>query len=77
VTQTHRRTPVQRRRRNGFAKRFNHTVDKEFLQRARRENLRTSLEELQADLHEWLQTYSYERSRKDCRNMGHRPIETV
>ena len=57
--------------------RFNRTVYEEFSQRAWWKKLYASLDELQADLDEWLHYYNYERPHQGYRNMGRRPIETV
>ncbi len=73
----HRRTPVRRPQSNGFVERFNRTVNEEFFQRAWRQKLYTSLEELQADLDEWLRYYNYERPHQGYRNMGRRPFDTI
>ena len=73
----HRRTPVRRPQSNGFVERFNRTVNEEFFQRAWRKKLYTALDELQADLDEWLYYYNYERPHQGYRNMGRRPIETI
>jgi len=35
------------------------------------------VEELQADLDQWLHHYNYERPHRGYRNMGRRPIETI
>jgi hypothetical protein len=35
------------------------------------------VEELQADLDQWLEHYNYERPHRGYRNMGRRPMETV
>ncbi len=39
--------------------------------------LYASVEELQADLDEWLHHYNYDRPHRGYRNMGRRPIETI
>jgi len=73
----HRRTAVRRPQSNGFVERFNRTVYEEFFQRPWRKRLYTSLDELQADLDEWLHYYNYEWPHQGYRNMERGPIETV
>ena len=50
----HRRTQVARPRTNGFVERFNRTVLDEFFREAFREKFYSSVDELQADLDQWL-----------------------
>jgi transposase InsO family protein len=73
----HRRTKVARPRTNGFVERFNRTVLDEFFRETFREKFYASVEELQADLDQWLELYNYERPHRGYRNMGRRPIETI
>jgi len=73
----HRRTKVARPRTNGFVERFNRTVLDEFFRETFREKFYASVEELQADLDQWLEHYNYERPHRGYRNMGRRPIETI
>jgi transposase InsO family protein len=73
----HRRTKVATPRTNGFVERFNRTVLDEFFRETFRKKLYTSVEELQADLDEWLKDYNTERPHRGYRNMGRRPIETI
>lgn len=73
----HRTTRVKSPQTNGFVERFNRTVKEDFLQKAFRTKLYTSLEELQTDLDKWLYHYNYERPHRGYRNMGKRPIDTV
>lgn len=73
----HRRTRVATPRTNGFVERFNRTVLDEFYRETFRKKLYTSVEELQADLDEWMNYYNNERPHRGYRNMGKRPIETV
>ena len=73
----HRRTKVARPRTNGFVERFNRTVLDEFFRETFREKFYSSVEELQADLDQWLHHYNYERPHRGYRNMGRRPIETI
>jgi hypothetical protein len=68
---------VARPRTNGFVERFNRTALDEFFRETFREKFYASVDELQADLDQWLEHYNYERSHRGYRNMGRRPIETV
>ena len=58
---THRRTRVATPRTNGFVERFNRTVLDEFFRETFRKKLYISVEELQADLDEWIKYYNTER----------------
>lgn len=73
----HRRTKVARPRTNGFVERFNRTVLDEFFREAFRNKLYVTVEELQADLDNWLTYYNNERPHRGYRNMGRKPIETI
>ena len=73
----HRTTRVRSPRTNGFVERFNRTVSEDFVQKAFRTKLYTSVEELQIDFDKWLYSYNYERPHRGYRNLGKRPIDTV
>jgi transposase InsO family protein len=73
----HRTTRVRRPQTNGFVERFNRTVLDEFLRTAFRTKFYETVEELQADLDQWLVYYNTERPHHGYRNMGRRPIDTV
>jgi transposase InsO family protein len=73
----HRRTKVRTPRTNGFVERFNRTVKDEFFATAFRSKLYISIDQLQADLDEWLLHYNYTRPHLGYRNHGRCPIETV
>lgn len=73
----HRTTRVRRPQTNGFVERFNRTVLDEFFRTAFRTKFYESVEELQADLDQWLVYYNTERPHHGYRNMGKRPIDTV
>lgn len=73
----HRRTRVARPRTNGFVERFNRTVLDEFFRETFQNKFYASVEELQADLDQWLHSYNYERPHRGYRNMGRKPIETL
>jgi transposase InsO family protein len=73
----HRTTRVRRPQTNGFVERFNRTVLDEFFRIAFRTKFYETVEELQADLDQWLVYYNTERPHHGYRNMGKRPIDTV
>jgi transposase InsO family protein len=73
----HRTTQVRRPQTNGFVERFHRTVQEEFVQVAFRQHVYLSLEQLQADLDEWLVFYNTQRPHLGYRNMGRKPIETI
>lgn len=73
----HRRSKVRRPRTNGFVERFNRTVLDEFFRIAFRTKFYEGIEELQADLDEWLHHYNTERPHLGYRNQGKRPWETI
>lgn len=73
----HRQTKVRSPQTNGFVERFIRTVKEEFFEKARLTKLYESLEELQADLAEWLVFYNTERPHQGYRNMGRTPMETI
>jgi transposase InsO family protein len=73
----HRRTKVRRPQTNGFVERFNRTVLDEFFRVVFRQKLYERLEDLQADLDDWLRHYNTERPHRGYRNMGKRPMDTI
>ena len=73
----HRTTRVRSPQGNGFVERFMRTVKEEFFQKARLTKLHENLEELQADLAEWLVHYNTQRPHQGYRNMGRTPLETI
>jgi transposase InsO family protein len=73
----HRRTKVRKPQTNGFVERFNRTVPDEFFRTAFRTKFYESVEQLQADLDEWLAYYNNERPHQGYRNIGQRPIDTI
>jgi transposase InsO family protein len=73
----HRRTKVRKPQTNGFVERFNRTVLDEFFRTAFRTKFYESVEQLQADLDEWLAYYNNQRPHQGYRNMGRRPIDTI
>ncbi len=73
----HRTTRVRRPQTNGFVERFHRTVLEEFFAIAFRTKFYETVEELQADLDQWLVYYNTERPHHGYRNMGKRPNDTV
>ena len=73
----HRTTRVRRPQTNGFVERFNRTVLDEFFRTAFRSKFYQTVEELQADLDQWLVYYNTERPHHGYRNRGKRPSDTV
>ena len=73
----HRTTRVKRPQTNGFVERFQRTVKEEFFDVVMRRTLYTSLEQLQADLDQWLAYYNRERPHQGYRNLGRRPYDTI
>ena len=74
---THRTTRVRRPQTNGFVERFHQTIQNEFFAIKFRETLYTSVEELQADLNDWLHHYNHERPHLGYRNQGQRPYDRL
>lgn len=72
----HRYCKVGTPRTNGFVERFNRTILDEFFRETFRKKFYGSVEELQADLDEWLHHYNHERPHRGYRNMGRRPHES-
>jgi len=61
---------------NGICERFHRTVQDEFYQITFRKKLYTSLEDLQADLDEWLLEYNRERPHSGKHCEGRTPLQT-
>jgi hypothetical protein len=57
----HSRTKARHPQTNGICERFHRTIQEEFYATAFRKKLYTSLQELQADLDEWLDEYNRTR----------------
>ena len=72
----HTRTKARSPQTNGICERFHRTVQDEFYQLAFRKKLYTSLDELQADLDEWLEQYNRERSHSGKYCEGRTPLQT-
>jgi len=72
----HSKTKARSPQSNGICERFHRTIQDEFYQVAFRKKLYTSLEELQADLDEWLEFYNRERSHTGKYCEGRTPFQT-
>ena len=72
----HSRTKARHPQTNGICERFHRTLQEEFYATAFRKKLYTSLEELQADLDQWLDEYNRTRSHSGKYCYGKTPMET-
>ncbi len=72
----HTKTKVRSPQTNGICERFHRTVLEEFYQVTFRKKIYTSLEELQADLDEWLRRYNEERTHQGKMCCGRTPLQT-
>jgi transposase InsO family protein len=72
----HSKTKARSPQSNGICERFHRTIQDEFYQVAFRKKLYTSLEELQADLDEWLEFYNRERAHTGKYCEGRTPLQT-
>lgn len=73
----HTRTKARHPQTNGICERFHKTILQEFYQSALRKKIYSSLEELQADLDNWLEYYNNERTHQGKRCCGRTPMETL
>jgi transposase InsO family protein len=72
----HSRTKAKSPQTNGICERFHRTIQEEFYATAFRKKLYRSLEELQADLDDWLLEYNRERSHSGKYCYGKTPLQT-
>jgi transposase InsO family protein len=72
----HSRTKARSPQTNGICERFHRTLLEEFYRVAFRKKLYSSLEELQADLDEWLLEYNCDRSHSGKYCYGKTPMQT-
>jgi hypothetical protein len=72
----HSKTKARSPQTNGICERFHRTMQDEFYQVAFRKKLYNSLDELQADLDEWLVEYNRERSHSGKYCAGRTPLQT-
>jgi len=73
----HTKTKARSPQTNGICERFHKTILQEFYQVAFRKKVYGSLEQLQADLDEWLCYYNTERTHQGKMCCGRTPLETL
>lgn len=73
----HTKTRARHPQTNGICERFHKTILHEFYHVAFRRKLYQSLEELQADLDEWLEYYNTERTHQGKMCCGRTPMQTL
>jgi transposase InsO family protein len=72
----HSRTKAKSPQTNGICERFHRTVQEEFYSTAFRKKLYRGLDELQADLDDWMSEYNQERSHSGKYCYGKTPMQT-
>lgn len=72
----HSKTRAKRPQSNGICERFHKTMLQEFYQIAFRKKVYRSIDELQTDLDQWLNSYNHERPHSGRYCYGKTPIET-
>ena len=72
----HSKTRAKRPQSNGICERFHKTILQEFYQIAFRKKIYNSIEELQADLDQWLKFYNEERPHSGRYCYGKTPMQT-
>jgi len=72
----HSKTKARRPQSNGICERFHRTILNEFYRVAFRKKLYNSLEELQADLDQWLMEYNEHRTHTGKYWFGKTPMQT-
>lgn len=72
----HTKTKARHPQTNGICERFHRTIQEEFYQVAFRKKIYQSIEELQADLDEWLKSYNQERTHSGKNCLGRTPYQT-
>lgn len=73
----HTRTKAKSPQTNGICERFHQTIQHEFYASAFRRKLYHSLEQLQADVDEWVQYYNAERTHSGKHCFGKTPMQTL
>jgi transposase InsO family protein len=72
----HSKTKARHPQTNGICERFHRTIQEEFYQVAFRKKIYHSIEELQADLDQWLWHYNHERTHTGKYCFGRTPYQT-
>lgn len=72
----HSRTKTKSPQTNGICERFHQTIQNEFYATAFRRKLYTSLEQLQADVDIWVDSYNRERTHSGKHCFGKTPLQT-
>ena len=72
----HTRTKTKSPQTNGICERFHQTIQNEFYASAFRRRLYTSLEQLQADVDVWMESYNAERTHSGKYCYGKTPLQT-
>ena len=72
----HSRTKARHPQTNGICERFHRTIQEEFYATAFRKKLYQSLDELQADLDDWLREYNLTRTHSGKYCYGKTPMQT-
>lgn len=73
----HSKTKANHPQTNGICKRFHKTILQEFYQVAFRRKIYRSIEEVQADLDDWIAYYNNERTHQGKMCCGRTPIQTL
>ncbi len=73
----HTKTKAMSPQTNGICERFHKTILNEFYQVTFRKKLYSTMEELQKDLDEWIETYNNERTHQGKMCCGRTPMETL
>ena len=72
----HSKTKARSPQTNGICERFHRTIQDEFYAIAFRKKMYTTIEELQADLDQWIHTYNFERTHSGKYCFGKTPMQT-
>ena len=72
----HTKTKVRHPQTNGATEKLNQTIQNEFYAVAFRKKMYTTLEEMQADLDDFMARYNSERTNQGKRCQGRTPMET-
>jgi transposase InsO family protein len=73
----HTKTKVKHPQTNGICERFHKTILQEFYQVAFRKKIYRSIEELQADLDQWIAFYNHDRTHQGKMCNGRTPMQTL